>query len=336
MKISVAVLVHHEGDSLGSCLDSLLEQRSLEYLAEIIIVANAATEETWNYIRQWKQFDRPVAIRILVNEDNNLARARNLAIAACESEYLAFLDGDCIAPRTWLGSIWATFLSYSSRYPELAAVGGGASAVARTNFAQSLAHMQRNILGHMNSPQARPIPCGIEVDHVPTLNVLYKVSALREVKGFDEHFSFVCEDVEIGYRLRSCGYRLLLVPECAVKHYARDCLRDWAARMWRFGFGQTLVMRKHKAHIQVRTLLPLLFLPTMFFSLVLGMLWQPILLLLPLMYLSVVVAVALYVANRQEAMAEWRRIAFAYVLTHYCYAWGEWQGVLTRQFIARE
>ncbi len=47
---------------------------------------------------------------------------------------------------------------------------------------------------------------------------LYRVSALREVGGFDEEFFCYMEDVDLGFRLRLAGHRCLTVPDAKVLH----------------------------------------------------------------------------------------------------------------------
>ncbi len=333
MTISIAVLVHEEGEQIRDTLNSIVKQRSKNYIAELLIIANAASPETLKECQEWIGENCSINTRLLLNSDNNLARARNLAIDACTSEFIAFLDGDCIAPMTWVGTIYTAYCVYSEKYPHLCGIGGGAKTIARTNFAKSLVQMQENFLGHLNSPQARPIPYGLPVDHIPTMNVLYSVKALRIVEGFDLNFSFVCEDVELGYRLRKHSYQLMLVPGCLVEHYARDNIGSWAARMWRFGFGQILVMHKHKGHIRLRTLMPLLFLPLMMISLFSGILFSVLFFLIPAFYLFLLCAVSVRIAKLENESSGGLKICFAFLLTHSCYSWGEWQGV-TRQLIA--
>lgn len=47
---------------------------------------------------------------------------------------------------------------------------------------------------------------------------LYRLSALREVGGFDEDFFCYMEDVDLGFRLRLAGHRCLTVPDAKVLH----------------------------------------------------------------------------------------------------------------------
>lgn len=52
--------------------------------------------------------------------------------------------------------------------------------------------------------------------------VLFRVSALREVGGYDPRLFLYGEDVELSYRLRDHGWKLHYVPRAAVWHYTYD------------------------------------------------------------------------------------------------------------------
>jgi hypothetical protein len=59
---------------------------------------------------------------------------------------------------------------------------------------------------------------GIPVFGACAASALYDVAALREVGLFDEEFFIICEDVDLSFRLRLAGYRILLSPRSIVFH----------------------------------------------------------------------------------------------------------------------
>ena len=59
---------------------------------------------------------------------------------------------------------------------------------------------------------------GIPVFGACAASVLYDATALREVGLFDEEFFIICEDVDLSFRLRLAGYRILLSPKSIVFH----------------------------------------------------------------------------------------------------------------------
>lgn len=56
------------------------------------------------------------------------------------------------------------------------------------------------------------------VDWVAGAAVLFRLSLLRQLKGFDPDFFLYYEEVELMHRIRQAGYRILYVPEARVLH----------------------------------------------------------------------------------------------------------------------
>lgn len=55
--------------------------------------------------------------------------------------------------------------------------------------------------------------------------ILARSAALRDVGLFDEHFFAYHEDVDLSFRLRNSGARLLYVPGCSINHFAGASVR---------------------------------------------------------------------------------------------------------------
>lgn len=52
--------------------------------------------------------------------------------------------------------------------------------------------------------------------------VLIRRAAYKKVGGFDKRIFMYCEDVELSYRFRSFGWRLMYCPDCVVIHHSYD------------------------------------------------------------------------------------------------------------------
>lgn len=79
--------------------------------------------------------------------------------------------------------------------------------------------------------ECRQVPCetGHHIDPV-TLETPWasgavfcvRRKALEQVTGFDEHIFMYCEDVDLSWRLRACGWKLFYVPKAKVTHYCYE------------------------------------------------------------------------------------------------------------------
>ncbi len=95
MKISVIVSTYNRPDTLKKVLDGLLAQNRLP--DEIIVADDGSSDETKTMLLPYLKNNK-VQIKHVWQKDDGfqLARIRNKAILKSSSDYLVFLDGDCI------------------------------------------------------------------------------------------------------------------------------------------------------------------------------------------------------------------------------------------------
>ena len=86
--LSVIVPVYNVEDYIIQCIDSILNQ-TLKNM-EIIIVNDGSTDNSMNYIRDYKD----ERIRIINKKNGGLSSARNLGMNAAKGKYIAFVDSD--------------------------------------------------------------------------------------------------------------------------------------------------------------------------------------------------------------------------------------------------
>jgi glycosyltransferase involved in cell wall biosynthesis len=109
MKISVAIPVLNEEGTLVGLLDSLLAQTVAP--DEIVIADGGSTDGTVALARAYE--DRGVLL--LEIGPAYPGRGRNAAIRAARHEWLALIDGGCVADRTWLERLLAARDTLGSR-----------------------------------------------------------------------------------------------------------------------------------------------------------------------------------------------------------------------------
>lgn len=100
-KTSVVLTLLNEGAGLRALLDALLEQTSPP--DEIVIVDGGSTDGTAELLHEYAANDE--RFRILVEPGVNIAKGRNIAIAAATSPLIAVTDGGCLPEPTWLANL---------------------------------------------------------------------------------------------------------------------------------------------------------------------------------------------------------------------------------------
>lgn len=112
LDISVIVNAHHEGLLLWRSLKSAAQaiaRLPKNVTAEVIVVLDAADQETVNVARQFRcEFDQ---LTLLTTVNKDLGLSRNSGARAAKGRFVAFLDGDDIWGPGWLAQAHAYALT---------------------------------------------------------------------------------------------------------------------------------------------------------------------------------------------------------------------------------
>ena len=177
-------------------------------------------------------------LRILrLDRSRGPAAARNAGLAACDTDFVAFLDSDVVPRRGWLEALLGHFCDPAVALvaPRIVALHPSDSVVARYEAVRSSLD-----LGLREAPV---VPFGT-VSYVPSAAIICRRSALIELGGFDETLTSG-EDVVLCWRLNEAGARLRYEPIALVAHDHRTELRKWFARKSFYGGSAAPLAIRH-------------------------------------------------------------------------------------------
>ncbi|MFY2860071.1 mycofactocin biosynthesis glycosyltransferase MftF [Mycobacterium sp. THU-M104] len=165
------------------------------------------------------------------------AAARNTGLAACKTEFVAFLDSDVAPRRGWLEALLGHFCDPTVALvaPRIVGLAHSENVVARYEAVHSsldLGEREAPVLPHST------------VSYVPSAAIICRCSAIRGVGGFDETMQSG-EDVDLCWRLIEAGARLRYEPIALVAHDHRTQLRDWLARKAFYGGSAAPLSVRH-------------------------------------------------------------------------------------------
>ena len=199
-------LTHH-------CLKSIVEQtRAGTY--EVIVVDNASAQRTR---RMLAGVD---GLRVIRNRSNvGFVGACNQGAAAARGECVLFLNNDVIVLPGWLDSLLRTV----DRDRSIGAVG------AMLIYPDGKLQEAGGIIwsdghgwnyGRLNDPEASEFSFVREVDYCSAACLLVRRALLEELDGFDTRYApAYYEDVDLCFRMRERGYRVLYQPQARVIHF---------------------------------------------------------------------------------------------------------------------
>lgn len=229
--------------------------------ASILVVDNASTFP----VRDLVSAKTGALIEVFRRSANNIgaARTQGLRYAVQQNcEWIAYVDSDVELAIEWL-----TILIRELQTPPMRDAVGIAT-VNRPphegDFSKALDFFLGFGHAHLGSSQVLQLRASTheaitkqKVNHLATCAALLHVKALEHAGGFNRDFSRVGEDLEMSYRLRKNGSMWILSAPVALHRQDRNW-QAWGKRMFRYGWGQIDVARKHPEHLQTKKALPLL------------------------------------------------------------------------------
>lgn len=99
MKISVVICTYNRCALLEGTLSSLVAQTCTKDLFEVIVVDNASEDKTRQVVEKFSPYPN---FFYIFEQEQGLAKARNTGYMRARGEYVAYMDDDARANKTWL------------------------------------------------------------------------------------------------------------------------------------------------------------------------------------------------------------------------------------------
>lgn len=219
MILSICILSYNTRDLTLACLFSLKKyyaEQLTSGLVEIIVVDNASTDSSVEKIKH----DFPKVVLIENKENVGFSKGHNIATKSAKGKYIFFLNSDTkVKDGNFLEMV-----SYLEKNPHIGMLGAkllnpNGSAQLSTGKFYTLLTSIGMLIGLDRLQFFRSSPKQIfEVDWVMGAAMLVSKKLFNEVGGFDEHFFMYVEDMELCFRIRKKGYRVVFYPEAKIVH----------------------------------------------------------------------------------------------------------------------
>ena len=202
--LSVVIAVYNGAHFLEKCLPAICAAADAE--TEVILVDDGSTD---NSAEIGKQFGVKV---LTLSRRAGAANGRNIGVQEARGEIILFVDADVVVETETILHLRRIF----AENPEFSAVFGSYDdEPSEPDFFSQYRNLMHHFFHQTGRREAETFWSGFGA---------IKRQAFLEVGGFDsEKFEMPSvEDIELGYRLREKGYRILLIPELQAKH-----LKKW-------------------------------------------------------------------------------------------------------------
>jgi glycosyltransferase involved in cell wall biosynthesis len=214
MKVSLIATVLNADAHIGDFLASIAAQERAP--DEIIVVDGGSTDGTIGRLRAAGD-----AITLLEEPGANIARGRNLAIAAASHDAIAVADADCAYAPGWLDAL-------------LAPLEAGAD-VAMGWTEPVIGSLLDACVASLGFPlEATDVD---EASFMPSArSVAFRREAIDAVGGYPEWLA-IGEDMWVNHRWRERGFAMRMAPEAVALWHPRGSLREIWTQYVRYARG---------------------------------------------------------------------------------------------------
>jgi glycosyltransferase involved in cell wall biosynthesis len=245
--ISVVIPERQEERGIRACVEAVLAQDCGEPF-EVIVVDGMSTDRTREILEEIAQGDP--RLRVLDNPGRIVPTAMNIGIRAARGKYIVRVDGHSRIPADYLAEVLRAFEESGAE-----CVGGAMVAEGRGFWGRLIALATSSSFG-MGGSRFHERGAAREMDTVYL--GAYPRQMLLELGLYDERF-VRNQDDELNFRLRAVGGKVWFSPRIWVAYECRSTLGKLFSQYAQYGWWKVQVYRKHPRMLQLRHLVPSVF-----------------------------------------------------------------------------
>ena len=249
--VSVIVPCRNEEKFIEKCLDSILGQDYPKEKMEILAVDGMSKDKTREIIKNYSE--KYPFLKLLDNPRVITPSAMNIGIKNAKGEIIIKMDAHSVYEKDYISKCVEHLIESGADN-----VGGVLKTIPAKNtlearaIAISLSHFFGAGSSYFRTGSKEPR----EVDAVAF--GCYKKEVFQKIGLFDERMAKI-EDLELNYRLRKAGGKIMLFPDIKALYYpSSDNLKDFLKHNFTDGIWATYPL-KYGFKVSLRHLIPLIF-----------------------------------------------------------------------------
>ena len=232
-------------------LPSVVEHTSLPG-CEVVVADNGSTDDSPEVLKT----EFPSVKTIVLDRNYGFAEGYNRALAQIESTYTVLLNSDVEVTDGWL----APLLDYMDAQPDIAAVQPKIKSWERKDYFEH-AGAAGGFLNSLGYPYCRgrvlwkveadkgQYDSIVEVDWTSGACMCVRTQVYKDCGGLDASFFAHMEEIDLCWRMRNKGWRLVCLPQSVVYHLGGGSLHYDSPRKTYLNHRNNLLMiRKNKQH----------------------------------------------------------------------------------------
>lgn len=308
-KVSLIISAYNSEKYLAECLESVFNLNYSKKDFEVIVIDDCSKDKTLEVAKKFPC----KAIRL--DENKNVAGARNEGIKIAKGEIMVFLDADCVAEKNWLKELMENQDGKSI-------VGGvDTSAGEDTVLMKSIDFALTSFLGSGGVRRgkfrmAKYYPRGF------TMCIPRK--AFEEV-GLFKRDMVPSEDAEFDFRAERAGYKLKFASKAIAFHKRRNTIKSFFRQVYNWGKSRVKLFKVSKKHLEPLYFIPALFLLAFISLIILSFFFSfffKILLTIIIIYLFIILVSGIIAAIKKKEIILLFLVPVIIFLQHFAYGLG--------------
>lgn len=262
--VSVVILNYNGRKFLRGCLDSVSKTKYENF--EVILVDNGSTDGSCTL--HSNDLNLPKLIFLKNIKNLGFAGGNNVGALKAHGEYVVFLNTDTEVDEDWLQELISAMEADKNI---------GAAQCNLLKFDRKTVdgtgdfvdHYGNGLSQHHGETLKKQYFSAIEIFSARGAAVMIRKQILYSVGCFDSSFFMLCEDVDLCWRIRLNGFKVVLVPKSVVYHFGSGIREDSESSTREYYYntrnGLTMLIKNYQLRNVVRYGLPKIIFQFIFF-----------------------------------------------------------------------
>lgn len=217
---SIIILTYNSGNDIDDCIRSILNQTYKNI--EIIAVDNASTDNTVKLLKS----QYPEVNVIETGANLGYAAGNNVGIEKAKGDYIIVINPDTVTDPDWLSELLKPF----ETNPDVSITVSKILLFDKKELINTCANHTHftglDFCRGLNEPAS-------EYQHYEYVGTISGCSfamrreAIKKINGFDPDFFLYMEDVDISWRARLEGFKIMFVPTSIIYHKYKLSMAPW-------------------------------------------------------------------------------------------------------------
>jgi len=240
--VTVGVCVRNCTSTIREAIESILAQDYPHELMEVIFVDDGSKDETLQIIKSYVS-KMDIKAKIFHHKWRGLGFTRNVVINNASGKYIVWVDSDMILPKDYVRKM----IRFMEENPRVGIAGGRFAPYHGSNLVEMLENIAYVAYSAKYGKKAKNLP--------GTGGAIYRVEAIKEVGGFDQHITGSAEDIDAALRIKSAGWLVCRDVAVFYEGVEKTWKELWDKYFWH-GYGGHFTFHKHRSDVKIYWMVP--------------------------------------------------------------------------------